>query len=937
MKSTRPLLVLLLCLTASVSRAELKFSVSDKGFSIQAGSMGNFGLDAPKLNLTKGGEEPVFTKTGPQSGTYQYASGLQLDGEAKNNQLAFHFTKGTPAARSFKFAILIPMNFNLGGRYAFDSGPLKPLPFERGGQFVQHGNALSFTVVDPANEGFTIVTPGGYQGLQDNRTFGWAVFGYQYQFDINGKPGGDFHFTLKPFAPSAATADSAAATPAPKFLADRYGQSFRKEFSGKVKTDEELKADGVRQLAEIASDQPDPKLDTYGGLAGSGESLHLKKTGYFHLGRIGDRQVLVSPEGNLFFQMAVCGIARTDDFTTVKGREKLYEWLPEAGPEFETAWRENHPEWGIFSFYSANWIRKFGKPFSLEEWSGQVVQRLRSWGFNSIGAFSSYTGTMRKMNIPYVTFLPLGKGDGVQVLPDKIGAAELLDPFVPGTESALAAKFAKSVAPKATDPLLIGYFLGNEQHLEILPRLIPTYKAGKVAAKGRLVEMLKEKYKTVAAFNTAWNPAKPFADFEAMKEEPLFIRTDAANADMQEFYKLYLETYYSMVHRVFKNADPNHLLIGSRWTPGTANNKAAVETGGKYLDVISINYYGYPIEQAFLKKVHEWSGGKPMIFSEWYYATTAHGLGAMVEVRDEKERGLAFRNYVEQAAALPFVVGTQWFIYTDQALTGRFFEGFHGEGNNTGLVDVADRPYAELVEAAKLTHSRIYDILLGKEKAFAFEDPRFDGSGKRNSSKTVQIPKALPGMKLDGTTSNWPGRPAEPIESSRLVLGPPNPDLRADFRTCWDETNLYLSIQIKDKTPMMSNKSGPNLWSADGVELFIGAGNLDLGGNMIFNDRQILIGASDHPSVYIVDHPEDSSQCRVLGFKDVSGDGYVLQVAIPWKVLGVEVRPGTEMKFDVMVDNSDDGDFRKHQLAWNGSSQNSSDRGSWGLARISDN
>lgn len=724
---------------------------------------------------------------------------------------------------------------------------------------------------------------------------------------------------------------------APSFLADRFGQNSRKDYPGKVQSEEELKADGARQLAEMANAQSDPKRDAFGGLAGSGKQFGLETTGFFHLEKVGDRQVLVSPEGNLFFQMGVCGIARTDDDTTVKGREHVFEWLPPTTGDYLGAWRDSQPGSGIMSFYVTNLIRKFGKPYSFEEWTGQVVQRLRSWGFNSAGAFSKYTDTMRKLNFPYVSFLPLGKGDGVQVLPDKIGAAEVLDPFYAGTEESLEKRFAKGVTAKSDDALLIGYFLGNEQHFEILPKLIPAYKASQVAAKGRLVQMLEEKYGSIEKFNAAWNSATPFPDFAALKEAPLSIRTDAANADMQAFYRLYLDTYYSMVRRVFKKADPNHLLIGSRWTPGTANNRDAVEIGGKYLDVISINYYGYTIEEAFLKKVHEWSGGRPIIFSEWYYATTSHGLGAMVELRDEKERGLAFRNYVEQAATLPFVVGTQWFIYTDQALTGRFFEGFHGEGNNTGLVDVTDRPYPELVEAAQLSHNRIYDVMLGREKAFAFDDPRFDGKSQRNSRKTVQIPKALPGMKLAGTTSNWPGRPAEPIESNRLVLGPPNPDLRGDFRLCWDESNLYLNIQIKDKTPLKNKKTPPYLWSADGVELFVGAGALDQGGNMIFSDRQILLGASDPPQIYIVDHAADAAKCQILAVKDVSGDGYALQAAIPWKVLGIEPKPGTEMLFDLMIDNSDDGDFRKQQLAWNGSSQNSSDRGSWGRARISDN
>lgn len=919
----------------TLSLAAPAFSVSEKGLRITAGPMGSFGIEAPTVRTAKGEEKAVFTATGENTGTYQYASGMLLDCKADGEKVNFHFTKGTPDAKSLKFAMLIPMSFNQGGRYAFDSTPLAPLPFDKGGQFVRKGNARTFTVVDPSNQGFTLTSPGGYTELQDNRTFGWAVFGYHYYFDINGKAEGYFSFSVKPYV--AATPAEAEKQAPRQFLADRFGQNARKDYPGKVKTEDELRADGVRQLEEMASFKPDPKLDSFGGLLGTGEQFGLKKTGYFHLAKVGARDVLVSPDGNLFFQLGVCGIARTDDDTTVKGREHVYEWLPPTDGDYTAAWRDNNPGAGVMSFYVTNLIRKFGKPYSFEDWTGQVVQRLRSWGFNSAGAFSRYTDTMRKLNFPYVSFLPLGKGDGVQVLPDKIGAAEILDPFVPGTEEALERRFAKGVAAKADDPLLIGYFLGNEQHFEILPKLIPTYKASQVAAKRRLVQMLEEKYRTIAAFNAAWNPATPYASFEALGDAPLFIRTDAANADMQAFYRLYLETYYAMVRRVFKKADPNHLLIGSRWTPGTANNKDAVEIGGKYIDIVSINYYGYIIEESFLNKVHEWSGGRPMIFSEWYYATTTHGLGAMVELRDEKERGMAFRNYVEQSAALPYVVGTQWFIYTDQALTGRFFEGFHGEGNNTGLVDVTDRPYPELIEAAKLTHRRIYDVMLGKEKAFVFDDPRFDGKSKRNSSKTIQIPKALPGMKLDGTTSNWPGRPAEPIESSRLVLGAPNPDLRGDFRLCWDEKNLYLNVQIKDKTPLQNQKTADKLWSADGVELFIGAAALDQGGNMIFSDRQILLGGSENPKIHIVDHPEDAAQCRLLAIKDVSGDGYVLQAAIPWKVLGIEPKAGTEMLFDVMIDNSDDGNFRKQQLAWNGSAQNSSDRGSWGRARISDN
>jgi hypothetical protein len=37
-----------------------------------------------------------------------------------------------------------------------------------------------------------------------------------------------------------------------------------------------------------------------------------------------------------------------------------------------------------------------------------------------------------------------------------------------------------------------------------------------------------------------------------------------------------------------------------------------------------------------------------------------------------------------------------------------------GENYNIGLVDVTDRPYAELIEAMKTTHRRLYEVHAGK-------------------------------------------------------------------------------------------------------------------------------------------------------------------------------------------------------------------------------
>lgn len=147
---------------------------------------------------------------------------------------------------------------------------------------------------------------------------------------------------------------------------------------------------------------------------------------------------------------------------------------------------------------------------------------------------------------------------------------------------------------------------------------------------------------------------------------------------------------------------------------------------GRHLDVVSYNYYTFGVDAEALRRYHKWSGGKPVILSEFFWASPKDsGLIGGREVNSQQERGLAYRNYVEQSAALGFVIGIEWFTLVDQATTGRWFSRYNGESYNTGLISVADRPWKEmLAEMIKTNHS-IYDLLLGKRAPFLWDDPRF--------------------------------------------------------------------------------------------------------------------------------------------------------------------------------------------------------------------
>jgi hypothetical protein len=134
----------------------------------------------------------------------------------------------------------------------------------------------------------------------------------------------------------------------------------------------------------------------------------------------------------------------------------------------------------------------------------------------------------------------------------------------------------------------------------------------------------------------------------------------------------------------------------------------------KSFDVYSMNSYRYSLDREVIEQIYQVTE-LPIIIGEFHFGVPENGLAAgLVQVSSQKERGVAYRYYVEQAAALPALIGTSWFQWVDQSVTGRM----DGENYNIGLVDVTDRPYPEMVAALKATHKRLYAVHSGAEPPF---------------------------------------------------------------------------------------------------------------------------------------------------------------------------------------------------------------------------
>ncbi|MDQ3815112.1 MAG: beta-galactosidase, partial [Armatimonadota bacterium] len=665
-------LALLMCVF-SAAAATLK--VTDEGVHIEATGMGGSTLEYPKLIPKEGAptHKAIETRIDGNIATIKYDGGGQIVVDVSDNsQIVYKFSGLPDDIKNYQIQMVVGLGQGPNRKWKFDDKE-GDFPLEKPAKpHLYQGHSKTFTITNYENRTITFTVPEySYQQLTDAREWGWSAFIWQFNAPYNK----DWTTaTIK-------VADGVAGEIKKVVLIDKFGQSTQSDWPNKVKSEEELKADVESEKAYYASLQP-PPTDKFGGLPGSREKLGLQATGFFHVEQKNGRWLMVDPEGNAFFHLGICGFGPSDDYTLVKGREQIYEWLPSLDSEFKTAFKSDQGS-AVISFHLANMIRKYGEPYSLDSYTARIIDRVRKFGFNSIGAFSPATAnpSARAANFPYVSGLPLDQWAArLQPIP---GIANTWDPFDEQNREKVEQSFAGKIPGRADDPLLIGYFLVNEPLYEDIPKVVPSLK-GTFACKRRLVQLLSDKYKTIDAFNAAWGAT--FKSFDELNDTGLAVKTKAASEDMHEFYGLFMETYFQLVTETFRKYDKNHMLIGNRLQSGTINNEQLCRIMGKYVDVVSFNYYTYAFDKDFLTRIHKWSGGKPMMLSEFYWSSPRDsGMASRQDVSNQQERGLAYRNYVEHAAALGFVIGIEWFTLIDQATTGRWFSGFNGEAGNTGL------------------------------------------------------------------------------------------------------------------------------------------------------------------------------------------------------------------------------------------------------------
>lgn len=138
-------------------------------------------------------------------------------------------------------------------------------------------------------------------------------------------------------------------------------------------------------------------------------------------------------------------------------------------------------------------------------------------------------------------------------------------------------------------------------------------------------------------------------------------------------------------------------------------------------------------------------------------------------------------------------------------------------------------------------------------------------------------------------------------------------DLAAMWQASWDQQHLYLRIGVEDDRPGVSDSTLP--WEDDAVELY-----LDADGSMSqqYDQRNDFHFIFDLKAGKVVLGKNSPKIDRVPLKHSVtrSGNGYVLDVTLPWAGLGIDPRAGQRMGLDIHVNDDDDGGDRDGKLAW---------------------
>ena len=529
---------------------------------------------------------------------------------------------------------------------------------------------------------------------------------------------------------------------------------------------------------------------------------------------------------------------------------------------------------------------------SLADWVDETTARVKSWGFNSAGGWSLPPDQLK---LPQIPDLELGR----------LSQFHWFDPFDPATERTMREEAAKLVRPYKDSPYRIGYFSDNEVGWWNGALFVFYSKApASNFTKQRWVAFLEDFYGgDWQRFAADFQPPAEADDWAQLLAAQSVTKLRPGSNGIQAvraWTGIVAERYYALVERSIHAADPAALIFGDRLP--IYYDPIAIRAEARHVDVIATNYNvdspdGW-VARYFFDGLHQLTGGKPVLVSEWFYAANENRTGnknnghlMTVATQDERARGAA--TAIGQFAHIPDLVGTHWFQYADHPKGGRA----DGEDYDFGLVDIDNRPYERLLAAVSTVNRHLP----------ALHEAAGADLARRTDRKEISIPYAEV-MVGDKTLADWP---KEAALLPSLIAAPGEVPFGEAY-LAWNREGLALGTIGQDyyDLDLLAYDGAFPLAEAYRIELGVDAGSGVKHFTLYFIPPKTKV--HDHPPMTallcagIAAVPADPSpQCRpvtgaITSYFGADQPRITSESLLPWAALGLDGPPsGGLMRLEV--------------------------------------
>lgn len=466
---------------------------------------------------------------------------------------------------------------------------------------------------------------------------------------------------------------------------DRYGQFKWRDWPGKIRSDEEMKAAADAEAKDLAAHPGPEDWDRFGGWS---KGPKLEATGRFYPKKVDGKWWLVNPEGRLFWSWGAVRVTPSSALTPLNGNPRLSAVggaYPDRDCLFAELPKKDEPlaafydtydslllpfylkrgETRRYDFSAANLFRKYGKDW-FERFSDSCHRRLRSWGCNTI-ANSSDIRICLQDRTPYA--------ERIECQSRRIAGswgefAKFRDPFDPGFAKGVRTALAEH-GREAHDPWCIGFFVDNEIQWGRTDTDLARWVLRSPDDQPAKVEFVRR--------------------LNAKGLDP--NAGDVPEEELRAFTAVIVEEYFRQTREAVKAFDPALLYLGCRFAMSA--RPWVIAACAKYCDVVSYNIYADGVGDWRLPQNLD----APVLIGEFHFGAHDRGLfcSGLRNKGSQAGRAAALKAYVESALANPQIVGAHWHQFSDQATSGRF----DGECMQVGWTDVCDRPYEETVEALR--------------------------------------------------------------------------------------------------------------------------------------------------------------------------------------------------------------------------------------------